>query len=255
MARAFTAFVKKECLEHWRTYKILILAIVFVLLGMMNPVTAKITPELLRSLMPKGMNITITEPTVMDSWAQFFKNVPQLGLFVLVILFGGSMANEFSRGTLLNMLTKGLPRRTVLLSKFTVSAGLWTASFWLCFGISYAYTAYFWSMRGVNNLFYSLLCLWLFGVLLLAVLLLFGVLFKNGYGCLLATGAFVVALLLFYVAPALQNYNPYALASENMALLTGQKQAAALLPAVLICLGGIAASLTGAVALFNKKQL
>ncbi len=34
-------------------------------------------PELIGSFMPEGIEITISEPTALDSWAQFFKNIPK----------------------------------------------------------------------------------------------------------------------------------------------------------------------------------
>jgi ABC-2 type transport system permease protein len=253
--RNYLAFTKKEFVEAVRTYKLLIMGAVFLLFGMMNPITAKITPQLLKSLMPKGMNITITEPTALDSWAQFYKNVPQMGLIVLVIVFSGMMANEFSRGTLINMLTKGLPRSVVILSKFSMAALIWTASYALCFGVTYAYTAYFWNNSAVPNIIFSVFCLWLFGILLLASMMLGGVLFKNSYGCLLFTGAFIAVLFLINIAPKLQKYNPISLASNNMSLLTNKMSISDFsMPIVISCIITVG-FIVSAIALFNKKQV
>src|SRR5665648_218973 len=104
--RAYLAFTKKELLENLRVYKILIMFMVFLLLGMLGPLTAKLTPKLLQSLMTDGIQIITREPTAIDSWAQFFKNVSQMGFIVLTILYSGMMANEFNHGTLINILTK-----------------------------------------------------------------------------------------------------------------------------------------------------
>jgi len=253
--RSYLAFTKKEFVENVRTYKVMIMAAVFLLLGMMNPITAKITPQLLKEFMPEGIEITITEPTALDSWAQFFKNVPQMGLIVLIIVFSGIMANEFSRGTLINMLTKGLSRSTVILSKFTMAVFMWTGSYVLCFGVSYAYTAYFWTGDGISNIAFSVFCLWLFGILLLAAVMLGSVLFKNSYGCLLFTGGFVVALFLINIVPKLQEYNPIKLASGNMALLTSEMSVSDFTLPIVICCATAAVFIIAAVALFNKKQV
>ena len=84
--RAFIAMAKKEFLESIRTYKLLIVATVFLLFGMLNPITAKIMPKLLSSFMPEGMTITPGEPGTVDSWIQFYKNMStQLILFVIVL--------------------------------------------------------------------------------------------------------------------------------------------------------------------------
>ena len=104
--RAYIAFTKKEIYELAKTYKLLLLVVVFLIFGFMNPVVAKLTPDIMKSLMEDGINISMPEATIFDSWAQFFKNVSQMGLIVLVIMFSGLISNELSKGTLVNMLTK-----------------------------------------------------------------------------------------------------------------------------------------------------
>ena len=194
--KAYFAFTQKELLESLRTYKLLIMIIVFMFFGMLGPLTAKLTPQILESLMPAGMQVTMGEPTAFDSWAQFFKNVSQMGFIVVAILFSGIMANEFNRGTLIHPLTKGLPRSTVIFSKFTVASMIWTISYLISFGLSYGYTKYFWDSDGVLNLPFAIFCLWLFGIMFLAVILLGGVIFKSSYGCIMFIGAFIVTLFL-----------------------------------------------------------
>jgi ABC-2 type transport system permease protein len=252
---AFIAFVKKEICEYLRTYKLFILTTVFLLFGFMNPIVAKIMPELLASLLPEGMSISLGTPTALDSWAQFFKNVSQMGVIVLVIMMSGIMANEFNRGTLINMLTKGLPRPTVILSKFTAATAIWTFSYVLCFVVTYIYTAYFWRMDGIMNMFLAVSSLWLFGLLLISLLIFGGVLFSNLYGSLLLTGGAVVFMMILNIAPAVQRYNPIILSSDNMALLTAQKAASDFTPAMIICAVATIALIGASIGLFNKKQV
>jgi ABC-2 type transport system permease protein len=242
-------------MENMRTYKLFIMGIVFLLFGIMNPVTAKIMPDLLKSLLPEGMSINIGEPTALDSWAQFFKNVPQMGLIVLVIVFSGIMANEISRGTLINMLTKGLSRSVVILSKFTTAATIWTLSYALCFAVTYFYTAYFWSMNGVSNIFFSVFCLWLFGILLLAIIIFGGVLFKSNYASLLFTAGIVVVLMLINIAPVIKKYNPITLSSDNLALLTGNMTPSDFTAGIIITCAATVTLLVSAILIFNKKQV
>lgn len=252
--KAYLAFTKKEFVENVRTYKLLIMVIVFLLFGMMNPITAKITPQLLKDFMPSGIQINIAEPTAMDSWAQFFKNVPQMGLIVLVIVFSGIMANEFSRGTLINVLTKGLSRFTVILSKFTMAVSVWTMSYLVCFAVSYGYTLYFWKDR-IPNVVFSVFCLWLFGVLLIASIMLGGVVFRNSYGCLLLTGGFVALLFLINIVPKIQKYNPIMLISGNMGLLRNQSMPSDFTIPIIICCIAAVLLIASSAAIFNRKQI
>lgn len=253
--KAYLTFTKKEFLGNLRTYKLLIMLLVFLLFGMLGPITAKLTPKLLETLITDGITITLPEPSAFDSWAQFFKNVSQVGLFVVVILFSGMMANEYSHGTLINVLTKGLKRSTVILSKFTAASIIWTGSYVVCFLMSYFYTEYFWPDDKILNLSYSVFYLWVFGILLLAVITLGGVMFRNSYGCLLFTGGFIVLLYLINIVPKIQKYNPVALVSSNMALLKGQSLPLDLLPALVVSIVVIIFFIASAIGLFNKRQI
>ena len=253
--KAYIAFTKKEFLEFTRTWKLLIIGAVFLLFGMMSPVTAKVMPDILKSVMPEGMEITLGDPTALDSWAQFYKNVGQMGLVVLVIVFSGLLSGEFSRGTLVNMLTKGLRRPTVILSKLSMAVSVWTGAYVLCFGVTWVYTEYFWPGNNLPNLVFAAFCLWLFGVVLIAAVLLGGVLFKSSYGALLFTGAVAAALLTANIAPKIADYNPASLAAQNMALLQGSVAAADLLAPALIAAAMVIVFVSIAVLLFDRKQL
>ncbi len=252
----YWAFTKKEFCEHARTYKLLILGLVFLLFGLMNPLTAKFTPDLLSALAPEGLQITVPEPTALDSWAQFFKNLSQLGLIVLVVLFSGLLATEFAKGTLVQMLTKGLSRTAVLLAKWTGVAVLWTGAYGLCFAVTGLYTLYFWP-DGVEP--GRLLCaaagLWLFGLLLLSALVLGGVLWKTHAGSLLFVGGFVALLFVLHLIPALRQGNPVMLASDNTALVQGGADILDFVLPAGVAVGLSVLFVAGACAVFRRKQL
>ena len=96
--KGFTAFMKKELLEAVRSYKLVILLIVFAALGFMNPVSARYLPELVAGFLPEGMHMEIPQPVVLDSWLQFFKNTAQIGLIAIIIMCSSSMRMKSERG-------------------------------------------------------------------------------------------------------------------------------------------------------------
>lgn len=251
--RAFLAMTKKEFLESLRTYRLLIVATVFLLFGMLNPITAKIMPKLLSSFMPEGMTVTLAEPGAIDSWIQFYKNMStQLILFIIV--FCGIVANELSRGTLINMLTKGLSRKTVILSKFTATISIWTVSYLICFGTTFAYTMYL--LPGeLPNVAFSALCMWLFGVLQISMMLLGGVLSGSIYGSLLLAGGFTGILMVINIAPKLEKYNPYLLSSGSVSLLTSNIDISDFYVSICVTLVLIFFFIIGSIMLFDKKQI
>jgi len=253
--KAFLAFFKKELVENWRTYRLIILLVVLVLFGIMSPLIAKLTPEILKSLGDTGMTILIPEPTWVDAWMQFFSNIGQMGILVLIIVFCGITANEFSRGTLVNLLTKGLKRRTVVLSKFLSATLTWTVGYLICLAVCFAYTAYFWPIGEMHHVGLTFGGLWLFGELVIALLLFGGILFKNVSGALLSCGGVIVVANLLSIIPGSEKFNPLSLAGETLKLLTNEAAVADFAPAFIISGGLVVALIIAAIAVFNRKQV
>lgn len=253
--RGYYAFLKKELLESIRTYKLLILIAVFFIFGMLSPLTAKLMPELLSSFLPEGMTLTIAEPTALDAWMQFFKNTSQMGLILIVILFSGILGTELTRGTLINMLTKGLSRYAVILSKLTAMILLWTVSYTTAFIVTWGYTAYLFPNDALPHLGLSLFCLWLFGTFLMTLLLFAAALVKSSYGALIVTGAVSALLAMVNIAPPAQKYNPLILALNNTALLTNAIRPSEMYGALTVACIGLLLLIAGAAATFKKRLL
>ncbi len=253
--RNFFAFMKKECWEYTRNYKLFVMLTVFIMLGISNALMAKLLPEIIGSLATNGISIDLPTPTALDAWSQFFKNSTQIGLIVLVIVLSGMMASELSKGTLVMLLTKGLSRGAVILSKFTCMLLIWTLCLAVCFGLTYGYTHFLFPEGGVTNLAFSIFCLWLFGVFLLALLSFAATVTKSNYACLLITGLGVVLCTLIGIIPAAHAYNPLSLASDNVALLTNAIQVSSLYRCIGLTFMISILLLTASFLVFRKKQL
>ena len=98
--KGFYAFAKKEFTEQLHSYKALILTAVLFLFGMMSPLLAKLLPDIIGTMDINGMTLTFPEPTALDAYVQFFKNVGQLGLVALLLIFSGLLSQDVTRGTL-----------------------------------------------------------------------------------------------------------------------------------------------------------
>jgi len=254
--KTFTTFASKELLESLRTYRLWIMLVVFLALGILSPLTAKLLPALLNGTdMGDGVILHMPDPTAMDAWTQFFKNISQLGGLVLVIVFCGITATEFSRGTLINILTKGVQRSTVIAAKFAVAALIWTLGYAVALGTTLSYVAYYWGLDGMHNVLLAFISPWLFGLLMLALLILGGIIVGNIYGALLAAGGVVIALNIVAIAPKTAKYNPISLAGGTLGLLNGTSQASDFLPALIICIAAIVAVMLASLLVFNRKQM
>ncbi|SEW34679.1 ABC transporter permease [[Clostridium] fimetarium] len=253
--RGYMAFVKKEFMENTRTYKLLILFAVFLIFGMMGPVIAKLTPELIKSMDLQGIPFTIPVPTAKDSYIQFFKNDGQMGLLILVLIFGGTLTREYTKGTLINVLTKGLPRKTVIFAKYTVGSILWTVSLVLSLLTTYGYTVYLFPNDNVYNIVPSVGCLWIFGLFLLAVIIFASTLVESSYSCLLITALILILLFTINIVPAIVPYNPVLLASGNVSMLEQGYDFSDVIKSLSVTIVAIVGLIWAAVIIFNKKKI
>jgi ABC-2 type transport system permease protein len=253
--KQFIAFSKKEFYESSATFRIHILFAVFLIFGIMSPLLAKLTPEIIKSLGDTGVIIQVPEPTALDSWAQFFKNIGQMGILVIVIMFCGIMSNELSKGTLINLLTKGLKRNTVILSKFFVATILWLLAYLLCLGVCFAYTAYFWDIGDMNNALLAFAAPWLFGEFIIALLIFGGTIFGNIYGSLLSCLSMVIVLNIASIFPKTAEFNPITLSGGTLSLLSRAGKPEDFIPAVIICLALTVGLVVASMVIFNKKKV
>ena len=253
--RGYIAFVKKEFMENTRTFKLLTLFAVFFIFGMMGPIMAKLTPEILKSMDTQGMQFTIPEPTALDSYVQFFKNCGLMGLLIMVLIFGGTLTREYTKGTLINVLTKGLPRKTVIFAKYTVASILWTLGLLLSLLTTYGYTLYLFPNDKVYNVIQSVGCLWIFGLFLLAVIIFVSTLVQSSFSCLLLTAFIVCVLFTINIIPAVQPYNPILLVSDNVPMMVQNYDFSDVIKSLSVTLVVIVGLIGAAVVMFNKKKI
>ncbi|MDE5893698.1 MAG: ABC transporter permease subunit [Acetatifactor sp.] len=217
------AFLRKEWMEVCRTGRLLILLLIFTLLGIMNPAMAKLMPWLMEmssaSLADAGLIITAVTVDAMTSWEQFYKNIP-IGLIIFILISSGSFTDEYQKGTLIPVVTKGLSRRKIVLAKALMIFALWTALYLLCIGITYGYNAYFWDNSIAHHPFFAAALAWLFGVWVIALLVVFSTVARNGTQVLLGVGGVVLGGYILSMFPKLSRFLPIKL-MNGMSLLQG----------------------------------
>ena len=255
--RSLIAFTKKEFTEQIRSGRFMLLGILFTLFGIMNPAIAKLTPWLLEmmsdSLAESGMTVTDVTVSAMDSWVQFFKNIP-MALIAFILLQSNIFTKEYSSGTLILSLTKGLERHKVVISKTAVLTVLWTLGYWVCFGITYAYNAYFWDNAIAKNLEFSVFCWWLFGLWVIALTVFFSCIASANTGVLVGTGGVVLFSYLIGMIPKASKYLPTQLTDGN-SLIWGVSDTKTYFTSVTVTAVTGLVFLALSIPLFNKKQL
>jgi ABC-2 type transport system permease protein len=139
----FSVFLRKELREAIRSNRLLVVGAVFLVLGIISPLTAKYTPELLKAIGTgqSGVTITFPTPTVADAIAQYLKNVAGTGIFIAILLPMGMVAREKERGTAAFVLTKPISRAAFLGAKLAALLALLGVGVLLAAIVTYIYTA------------------------------------------------------------------------------------------------------------------
>lgn len=254
--RALTAFIYKEFVELYRTGKLVLLLILFILFGIMNPAIAKLTPWIMElsaeSLKESGMVLGTVRVDAMTSWTQFYKNIPII-LIVFVILSSSILTNEYQKGTLINMLTKGLARWKVIAAKVFTVMMLWSVCYWIYYGITYGYTIYFWDNSIVSHVLLGAVYPYLFGIWLITLVFLWSALTKENVGVLAGTGGVVLICYLAGMVSKVEKYLPTQLLQAGE-LLTKAATPQDYLIATLITIGISVAAMVLSIILFNRRN-
>lgn len=253
--RIFLSLLKKEAIEGARTKKMISTFILFLFIGLISPLTAKLTPMILQSIATGNIDINVAPPSEIDSWTQFFKNISQIGMFGLAIILSTQMANEFQKGTLINLLSKGLPRYQVVLSKIFYNFILWFIAYFCSFILTYFYTKYFFGISfPIRNILMAALLPFIFGLFLISLEILAGVISANVIGTLILTTVGIVIQLILSIRDEIVKYMPIALIGKPVNLIKGIGYDDYYVP---IIMGSILLILciVISIAIINKKQI
>ena len=133
---------RKEWVEMLRNYKLVYIPLVFILLGILQPVTSYYMPQIIDKAgnLPEGTVIEIPVPTSGEVLVQTLGQYGQMGALIIILSFMGIIAAERSSGVAGLILVKPVSFVSYITSKW-VSASIITAvSYLLGMLASYYYT-------------------------------------------------------------------------------------------------------------------
>jgi len=252
--RIFFVALRKEVIEQWRSYRLMIAAVILVIFGLLSPLTAKYTPELMK-LLPNGEEIAklIPPPTAMDAVAQYVKNLSQFGVILALLMTMGVVAQEKDTGTAAVMLVKPLPRGVFLGAKFAALGLTFAASIALAGAAGYYYTLLLFEALGMGRWLALNGLMMLFVLVYVALTLFCSTVTKSQVAAGGLAFGFLLVLALPGALPKVGEYLPGQLITWGATLMTGSAEA--YWPALWVSLGLIAAALIGAWAIFEKQEL
>jgi len=259
--KQFFVVLKKEFFELFKTKKIFIMLLVLVVFGLMSPVLAKYTPELLKMAMKSSKDSikidlsTMPKPTIIDSYVQFFKNIGQIGFLTILIICMVSIVEEKNKGTVVLVLTKGVSRVKFILAKYIA----YTISFTVAYSISvvgfFTYTYILFNKALVKNGLESLFLYWLFGILLISVILFFSTVGKSVSVVAVLSIVFFFGVSMLPGIPYVGKYTPGEITAGTSELLAKSKEIQDLYIPIIVTVVSILVAFLAATYSFKKQEL
>ncbi len=205
----FRTLLAKEMREQLRTGRLVAVAAVFVLFGIIGPLTDRYMKELLNALGEQGGGITITvpPPSLQGAADQILKNLSQFGVVCALLLAMGSVAWEKERGTAGMILTKPASRAAFLAAKLAAISATLLAGIALGCGLAYLYTLILYPEAfGLVGYVAMALLLWWMLVVYAAITMLGSTLTRSAAA---AAGIGLVAMLVTGALASLPGIGPY----------------------------------------------
>lgn len=207
------ALIKKEIKEIARTYRIWLVPLIFLFIGFSAPASAKFLPAILKGqLQAKHIKIQLPEPSALEAFAQYSKNLVQLGVLAVILLTMGLISEEKAKGVLAQVLTKPVKRAAIITSKFFVNGIFLIMSLAVGAAGCYLYTVALFGEAKLKYFAQANLALMLYMLLIFTVALFFSGLLSNQ---IMAGGLSLLFVFGLSILPAvisvLDKYTPAGL--------------------------------------------
>ena len=249
--------VRKELTEAWRTRRLPMIAGLFLVVGMVSPLTAKYLPEIMKAALGSQLTVPMPEPTAVMALDQLQKNLGQMGALAAIALAMSTVAGELDRGTAALVLAQPATRSAFLVAKLAGIGVTLAVSMVLASVMAWAYTAVLFEPGPVGGWVVMTVLSWL--ALMAWASITFLASTATGSTTAAAGLGFtaLVVLSLAAVVPTLDRFLPTGLTTPAVQLASGAadpdlgRLATALLGTVVI----VAASLGGALVSFRRREL
>jgi len=252
---ATLVFARKEAVEIVRTWRIWVLPAIILFFAITAPLLARFTPEIVGAVAGDQLGgVTLPPGTALDAYGQWIKNLSQITLFALIIIYGGIVSSETSSGTAILVLTKPMSRAAFVVVKAAIHSVFLAVLTVIGTLVTWGLTAAIFGQAPAGPLWSSAMIWLVLGVFYLALMTLFSVLIPSAAG---AAGAGIGAFVLLTVGSIwkpLSDHSPAGLAGQATALAVGKPVPDLLWP-VLLSLVLSAAVVAVAALLFRRKEL
>jgi len=249
---------KKEMMENWRNKKWIWVPIVFILLGMFDPLTNYYMPQIIESIggMPDGTVIEFPEYSPAEVIFIALGQFSSLGILVIILIGMGTVAGERKNGIMELILVKPVSYRHYITAKWTALLALvWTA---LILGLtaSWYYTVILFGELPVLSLVKIIFFYGLWVTLVATIVIFYNAFVKTpGLVAFLSIATIILMSAVTQMFGRFLEWSPNNISAHIFESLMMGKVTEDLMATALVTIGLIIILLVGAIYLFRKKSI
>ena len=256
---AVAILLGKELREAWRTRRLPMVALMFLAIGIISPLTARYLPDILKAALgDQAAGIPIPTPTATAALEQLQKNLGQLGALAAIAIAMGAVSGELDRGTAALVLAQPVSRAAFLVAKLASIGAVLAISTVAAVAAAWAYTAILFEPLPVGGWLALALLAWL--ALFAWASLTFLASAATGSTTAAAGLGFLALIAVSFasVVPALERLLPAGLTTPGILIAAGTTDgldAAKLATAIAGTAVLISAGAVGAIIAFRRREL
>ncbi|MGI2297363.1 ABC transporter permease [Paenibacillus sp. GXUN7292] len=210
----WTAMLQKELLEQVRSFKLVWVPLVFMVLGIMQPLSTYYMPLILEKTgnLPTGTVIDIPMPSAVEVLASTLQQYGTIGVLVIALVGMGAVSAERNSGIASLILVKPIPAWFFISSKWAANTILAWVALLLGYGAAYYYTIVLFGEVKLVLFLNSYLVYGTWLTLIVTLTILFSTLLRSGAGAAFsAIGVILVLSLSASLLPKYMKWSPGAL--------------------------------------------
>ena len=208
-----------------KTSKFIVFPIVIIIFAFLSPITARYMNELLKlALSDSGIDITLTDPVVFDSYIQYIGNLYETVLFVVLFVGVGFFIKDKTKGLLPLILSKPINKIKYIISKYLSLSILILVSLLMGYLVFSYYTYFIFKEVDMIGMFLTTLLFFIYVLYILSISLFSATYFKSYLAAVSVTfGIYVFTSMLTFFKVSIFNYLPGVIVNSSIDILIGEE--------------------------------
>lgn len=213
--------LKYDFLFLWKTKKIIIFPVIFGLFAMMSPLLAYYLPEIINMIpATEGISIQMPPATVGNAYSQYFADLNETVLFIVIFVAISVFIKEKTSGLLIQLFSKPVSKKRYVISKYISFMTLLFAALVVgifCFSF---YTYIIFEEMAIGTFLLANLIQFVYFAFIISVCLFFSVISKSYLMALLQSFGVYVGLIFFSIFNIVPfKYLPVALIGQSSMIM------------------------------------